>query len=356
MRQYFHRTGLLFAIFIMVAMLFSLCSIAIVNNRHIEKILPILSEHYAVIQNSGNETIPLSKYRDAFEDMEKGYTSGVLFSDGHNRALYSSDKTLEKLPMASGRIFEKSDYVTKADVVLIREDMKTLCESREGKQYYRYNGAEFRVVGIYKDRKHSDITSAKCIFNLWSKSLGQFTEWSAGFFDTGEDSLQVLGNLKSFSKLELEYYSVQSEKGDVFSDVVDNLKFMLMLYIGVAMLVFLNVFLATSNWLSGKQKEIAIRKMVGACKRQIYVWLTGSFLSLVILSVFIGALLVKLILVVINTWDISPSMVLMFGDSLSWSGIFVTLAMILGIGLLIILCTLKWQLEKEIIQVIRREL
>ena len=356
MRQYFHKTGLLLTIFVMVSMLFSLCSIAIANGQHIKKILPFLSESYAVIQNSGKENIELSKYRSGFKDISEAYTAGVMFSDGSNRAVYSGDKALNKLPLVSARVFKSKDYHTKADVVLIREDMGKLCETRNGKKYYRYNGVEFQVVGVYRDRNHSSITSAKCIFNLYSESLENFTEWSAGFFDTGKGSLEMLKKSTDFAKLGAECYSVQSEKGDVFSNVSDNLQLMLLLYIGVAVVVFLNVFSATNNWLNGKQKEIAIRKMIGAYRGQIYTWLTGSFMSLVVLSVFVGVGLVKLILIIINTWDISPSMVLMFGDTLNWTGIFASFAIVSVNGLVIILLTLRWQLKKEIIQVIRREL
>lgn len=355
MRQYFHKTNLLLTIFIMVSVLFSLCSIAIANGHRVKKILPFLSDDYAVIQNTAKEKIDLEKYFSAFQNVPKAYTVGVMFDDGRNRAVYSGDKRLEEISLQTGRIFRADDYDTHADVVLIREDLKELCNEVEGKLVYRYQGKDFQVIGVYKDRNHSSVSSAKCIFNLCAKSLRNYSDWSFGFFDVGKESLSVVGDLDSFRKLGIGYYSVESEKGNVFYNVGDNLKLMLILYIGVAFIIFLNVFSATNNWLSGKQREIAIRKMVGACKSRIYIWLTGNFMSLVLLSVLIGVLLVKIILITINTWEVSPSMVLMFGDSLDWKGIFVSVVVVSVIGLAIILITLRRQLRKEIISVIRRE-
>lgn len=128
-----------------------------------------------------------------------------------------------------------------------------------------------------------------------------------------------------------------------------------MLYIIVAITILLNVFMATRTWLRGKKKEIAIKKMVGASQFQICTWLIISFMSLILISFALGIAIVYLILKIINIWEISPSMVMMFGSQLEWIGIIYAFFIVFIIGLSIISLTLRRYFQNEIIEIVRGE-
>ncbi len=354
MRQYFYKSELLISIYVMVAILFSLCGIAIVHGGQITKVLPVLSDSYVVLYDAQGASISLNEYVKCFEGIEHPFTVGVELSE-QGRALYSCDGRVEKLALKSGRVFSKEEYSGGADVMLLRDDMVGLCEEEEDGLYYRYQGVNYKVIGLYEDLERSSLTSAKFIINLYAESLGEQTDWNSGFFDAGEKSMGIISGLESVAKGVLMCYPLDSEKGDVFRSVQNGISMMLIFYAGVAIMVLLNVFAATNNWLKGKRKEIVVRKLVGASQRKIYSWLVGNFMSFVFLSFAIGVGIVKGILIVINEWGISPSMVIVFGNRLEWKGIGIALGVVSTIGLIIIIFTLKRQLRKEIIQVIRSE-
>lgn len=354
MRQYFHKSVFLIAIFTMVAILFSLCSIAFFKEKKVDKIAPVLSDDYGVIYNLKKKPINFETYINVLGDLAKSATIGIKFDDSFC-AMMSKDHRLDKLDLRTGRLFTEQDYEEKKNVVLVREDIKLLCQNLNGKLFYSYNGNEYEVIGTYKDLEETSVTSLKCIFNLGAKGLSDKANWKFGFYDAGIDSIHNLEQSQNITRSKLKFYSLQSEKGDVYSQVVSNMNLMLLLYIGVAAMILLNVFSATANWVNGKQKEITIRKLVGATRNDIKQWLIVNFMSLVVISFAIGLFFVKIILFIINTWSISSSMVMMFGNQLEWRGIILSFIILSVVGIMLITFMLKIQYKKEIVQTIRRK-
>lgn len=356
MRQYFYKTPFLISIFTMVAILFSLCSIAIINSNAIKKILPILSNDYWIVDDLENNYKTIEKYANFFASLPQACTAGIILEDDAACALSSTDNRLDKIKLTEGTIFSSHDYAKKLDTVLLREDMKPLCHIMKGQPYYRYLGIDYKVIGFYKDLQKSSVCSYKYIFNLHSKSLNHTANWSVGFWDMGKEGEEFLSHNEIIINSKLTFYAADSENGMLFSDaIVSNLKLMIMLYIIVAITILLNVFMATRTWLRGKKKEIAIKKMVGASQFQICTWLIISFMSLILISFALGIAIVYLILKIINIWEISPSMVMMFGSQLEWIGIIYAFFIVFIIGLSIISLTLRRYFQNEIIEIVRGE-
>lgn len=353
MRQYFYKTSFLLSIFIMVAVLFTLCGIAVVNGKRPNKILSVLSDDYLVVYDTEGKYKKISEYVDLFEGLQQSCTLGVKLEDDFGCALYSTDGRLSSLQMAEGRVFTKEDYEKGADVVLLREDLKSLCEIIGEKSYFHYLGATYEVIGFYKDYQKKSICSCKYIFNIASELLNQTQGWKIGFYDNGKESLKVLDEALGSSGM--RFFPLDTKKGNIYGNTASNMKLMLGFYIIVALMVLLNVYMATITWLKGRKKEIVIKKMVGASKVHIYKWLIFDFMSLILLSFFVGVAVVKFILVSINTWEISSSMVMMFGNRLEWLGILIAFIIVMVIGFTVIIVTLRKYLKHEIIEVVRSE-
>lgn len=355
MRQYFYKSGFLLLIFTAVAVLFSLCGIAIMNQKQSEKILPFLSENYLVVYDTGHKYTQISDYADLMKKLDTDYTAGILLENRYGCALYSVKQSPEHLKITEGRYFTQKDYKQHSDVVMLREDMETLCEKRNGNYYYSYLGTEYEVIGWFQDIKRSSVSSIQCIFNIYSESLSKTESWEIAFLDMGESGMDAVSHCEEVANSGLEFYPMDSDKGNVNSDIVSNVNMMIGLYLLVAIMVFLNVFMATKNWLRGKRKEIAVRKMAGATAFSIYHWLLFSFLGLVTIAFAIGVLFVKLVLFLINSYPLSSSMALMFGDRMRLMGLLVAFLVIQFIGFLVITIGLHIYTKKEIIEVIRSE-
>lgn len=355
MRQYFYKSGLLFSIFIMVAIIFSLCGSAIENNQKLSKFLPVLSDDYVILEASGKKALTLEDYRKSFESIKGKYIFGVVLSGGYMRAVGDSENALSDFTLKSGKMFSNEDYKQHTNTVMIREDMELLCENKEGNMYYYYDGASYKVIGVYEDRNRESQTSAKCIFNIYASSLSDNTEWEVGFFDAGERSSALLDESMIIHKLALNYYAAKSEQNNYFASFGNNLGMMLLIYLGLAFMVLLNSFTAIQNWLEGKKHEIAVRRLVGASKGKVHLWLISNFMSFVIISMMIGMMFVKVFLLCINLWDISPTMVLMFGEKISLIGSGYSFIILLLIGLVLICISLKIQLQQELVSMLHKE-
>lgn len=350
MTQFFYKTGFLSAVFVTVAVIFSLCGTAVLHSRQKEKILPVLSEKYEIVYQLDGRDVEIKRFADICKKSEGTMTAGVRLSDETGCAVYSVDGRLDDLELEEGRVFTSDDYDKGADVILLRADMLPLCGMHQGKRVFHYLDSDYLVVGVYRDADYKSVTSSRYILNLYAESLQQSGRWKAGFLDGADGKTK-----QYFTDADMEMIPFSSDRGDVFGNEVSNLKGMILLYLAAAMMILLNVFMAADVWLKGRKKEIAVRMMAGAARLQIGKWLTGNFMCLVCLCLLAATGFVRGILFVINTWDISPSMVMMFGDRMEWQGILAAAVLELLIGLAVILVELYRYFKREIIEIIRSE-
>ena len=142
MRQYLHKTGLLLTIFIMVSVIFNLCGAAIKHQKEPEKLLPNLSNEYALVESK--KSMKLETYITNFEKVKEKFLLGVVL-DGDLRAVYAEDSMWKGLKLVSGHLFTEKDYEKQTNTVLIRDGIQTLCEKVDGIYYYEYNGKKYEV-------------------------------------------------------------------------------------------------------------------------------------------------------------------------------------------------------------------
>ena len=102
MRQYLHKTGLLLTIFIMVSVIFNLCGAAIKHQKEPEKLLPNLSNEYALVESK--KSMKLETYITKFEKVKEKFLLGVVL-DGDLRAVYAEDSMWKGLKLVSGHLF-----------------------------------------------------------------------------------------------------------------------------------------------------------------------------------------------------------------------------------------------------------
>ena len=137
--------------------------------------------------------------------------------------------------------------------------------------------------------------------------------------------------------------------------MLSSVKAAITLYSAVGIILVINIFSAIYIWLSGKKKEIVLRKMVGAKHYQIYWNIIKKFMLLVIGAFIVGTLVADLRLHARAQWEFSPSMIVMFGTQIEWQGVFLAFAVVIVIGFIVINIVLKRYLKKEMIQLIHAE-
>lgn len=345
MRQYLHKTGLLLTIFIMVSVVFNLCGAAIKHQKEPEKLLPNLSNEYVLAER--NNSMKIKTYITYFEKVKKEFLLGVVL-DSNMRAVYAKDNMWKGLRLLSGHTFTEKDYDTRTNTVLISDGMQTLCQKVDGVYYYDYNGEKYEVIGVYKDTNSSGIYSPKCILNLYASSLQSEKNWEIGFFDCGNNTWAQLNNCGISKNKSLKIYAATNKKDGYFANKVTNINMMLIIYAGLGFMILLHSLTATENWIEGKKHEIVIRRLVGATKTQIFKWLLLQFVSLLLITVFVGAFLTKVLLICNYNWYLSYTISAMFGTRLSYLSIFYNIIFFIVIGIILILMVMFTQRKKTI--------
>ena len=353
MKQFFYKSGLIIAILIMVSVIFTLCGIAVVNEKNIYKPIPQMSSDYVIFYPQTNDDSKWQEYASSLKSISEYRVKGIKFQNGcavdFNRERY------EGLKLKSGRLFSQEEYVSRANVALVREDMLELCHYQKGCTWLPVQNVYYKVVGVFSKGNSNDSRSNKYLLNLYAKGMTDQMEGAYGFYDNGEQSLE---NFKT-SVLAEEYgvyYNFAAEEGENLNkNVQSNVKGALAMYLSVGVVVLLNIFSAIYIWLRGKRKEIVLRKMVGARKYQIFLWIVKNFMIFVMGTFILGLGIVKLILFCLNQWEFSPSMLTIFGTEMEWMGIGMALIVVNFIGFVIISITVSRYLKREIIQLIRQE-
>jgi ABC-type antimicrobial peptide transport system permease subunit len=230
------------------------------------------------------------------------------------------------------------------------------------------NKARFVILGLLAHEPMSGYDIKKrieySISNFYDISYGQIypelarmevanllTEPSDGtyYFDSKNSSLiefnKVLNNINDIgSKPVIEYTQAKTDSKSLLN-VVSNSKSIIATVLLTMLLVLLNVFSSTYNWINGRRKEISIRKMVGATDREISRYIIKGYLLLVTISFIIGfigsVIFIKVYHPPLTGETVSPWVIV-------FNYIFVNV-----IGLMIITASLNSYYRKQIIQVLR---
>ncbi|MCI5884348.1 MAG: hypothetical protein PUG66_03195 [Clostridiales bacterium] len=345
MRQLLYRAGFVIAIEIMVSVLLVLCANAIINENKTYLPMAQLNDNYVLFFPSTEQKNTLKNIGSKLPK-EMRY-AGFRFQKG------SAVTLQDNISLEEGRTFTKEDQETKANVVLLRKDLLPLCKKVKDKRFYMLYGTMYEVIGVYSDGERNDSRSNEYLVNLYAEGISHQEDWEYGFLDAKE-SVQ-----KSFleSLMEEGYtFAVGEQKREYFNrNVQTSTKAALAIYGGVAVIVFVNIFSAIAVWIRGRRKEIVIRKMVGAGKRQIFGWLVKDFMILDGISFFVGAVIAGGLLALLAKYEFSPSWIVVFGRRLEPSAIGLAFIPVVMIGLIVICIKVRWYLRHEIIQMIRSE-
>ena len=345
MRRFFYRSGFMIAIEVMVCALFVLCANAMINERKTYLPMAGLDENYMLFfpSSEGNNTVEKIRLKLP-EEMQ---CAGLRFEKG---AAVASGVTIMT---EEGRSFTEEDRETKANVLLLREDNLPLCKRIDGKRYYSLRGTMYEVIGVYSDGERNDSRSNEYLVNLYAAGISKEEDWEYGFLDAPENVQKMF--VSSLLKQGYTFAAGDQRKEYFNRNVQTSPQAALATYGVVAVIVFVNIFSAIAVWMRGRKKEIVIRKMVGAEKRQIFGWLVKDFMILEGISFTIGTAIAGGLLAVLAKYEFSPSWIVVFGKRLDPVAAGIAVIPVLVIGFAVISIKAGWYLRHEIIQIIRSE-
>ncbi len=363
MRQYLYKAKLMITIYVMVSILFSLGGVAVYKNKmQITKSFSSLSDNYIIGAISQNEesgkTFSIEDFINIIKLNNYDFILAKEYMGVYGRAIYSTNPSLIKLHIIEGRNFIKQDFDNNTNTVIISDNIVNQCSKENNKLFYSYGSKKYRVIGIFKGEKYITANTVECYFNLNSINLKDDIYFGNFIFDSKEKSIEKFKNIEKnikeiYSDTYLEFDKIGTKQAEKYISVMNNFEFMYGLLICTAILVLLNSFSTCRNWLEGKKKEIYIRRMVGAEKFQIYLWIILNYLLITGFSFIIGIFITKLFLNISSILPVAASVNLMFGEKLYWQGIIIGAVMMIFVGIITITITLRQYNKKEIIMNVR---
>lgn len=348
MRQFFYKSGLLCLVISMVSFLalFSLTSYS--NSSSMKKIMPFLSDEYAVVNNNG---FSVAGFYEVTKSLADDYSVGVCLPDGYSRAMYLGNSAKESIKISEGRFFAEEEVSRGDNVVLLSEKQKNLCREEEGEYYFAFRGKRFKAVGFFETSDEGTVSASR-IFNMTAEALNEYSDWQYGFFDCGESSVETLKKAEAIGS-DTQIYKYGTKEADVFNNVLSNIEFMLLLFFVVLFLVVINIFSALNTWIDGKRKELAIRKLSGATARDVSKNMCADYYIISSIAFLIGLCIFYIFMVTLKSLAFSESLLQMLGNKVFFKDVAIAFIGVTLIGCAVLPGYIRREIKSDILPSIK---
>lgn len=211
--------------------------------------------------------------------------------DGINiRAIYFNKKYVN-LPMKEGRFFEKKDFTENNNCAVIGKKMLDITYLKEKKRYIILNGIEFKVIGVLGYECDTVLDNY-----IYINGYSQNSVFTSSFLEF--DFLEKEnGTIMDFLEESIHDYGMEfdrlSSQTSYFNTLIPRLLYSRW-FIVVFFCVILCLILLSLEWILHQKKEIGIRQLLGANRKDIVFLLLKRFFKIIFVSVFFSGIYVLL--------------------------------------------------------------
>ena len=217
-------------------------------------------------------------------DKKIAITSDAAAGDIKIRSIVFN-KGYATLPMLEGRFFEKSDFFSNNYCAVIGKKVMDKTYLAGNKRYIEINGIEFRVIGVLGYECDTLLDDYIYINGYVRDDIFSSHFYQFDYYEDGSDEIVV------WIAEELAQKGVNVERLSMgesyFNSLVPRL-----LYSRWFMVMFLCVVLCivllSFEWVSYQEKEVGIRRLLGASTKNILFLLLKRYFIIISLSIIIG--------------------------------------------------------------------
>lgn len=224
--------------------------------------------------------------------------------------------------LKKGRFFQESDYKNKTATAVIGSSMVNRTYTKNGKQYFGYNNQLFEVIGIFKETSSDlDFTvylNLTCLIETMDNyGLYYVDAQSAHIVDEVVNTMQT--NAKGNYSCSKVAYEATSTYG--LSSMNNTLLFCAILA------ALINLLILTIFFVTNRRYSVAIQKLCGLTKIDLFLQYGKNVLILLLLSFLSVYFIIH---------DFSRYMGFFFElNSLAWQHYMVTAGLLLLIGIVV---------------------
>lgn len=213
------------------------------------------------------------------------------------KAIYFDSNSYKRNNMISGRFFENYDFAEDEPKAVVGKNVTKIVETDEnGTKYIQCEGIKYKIIGVmgYEDRESSCDYQFIVNFNSYIKSFGNLFNAGNMCIDSNENFNILNQKIKNIND-NVKFDKEDSNKQILVSNNVDS-ELILKIIIIIVLLIFLNVFNITIQWVLKKKKEIGIKKAFGGTNFKIAWELILENQKLSIISFIIGYIIYAVVI------------------------------------------------------------
>lgn len=302
---------------------------------------------FTVYQTESPQAVVIKQIINELNNLSDKYILYKNFDGNFGKAVYFNNTNAFHPQIISGRTLTENDFKQGTNTAIIKSGQEELCSYREGNYFFTVNNNEYKVVGIYKDENEYINPDSMSYINLIYDSGDIFT--GNFILDAYEKTDSIYKELSSFLKNinpEAEIHPVKTDTNtsDTIFQLLSQRGIIIFLMVLTLLLLILNTFHSTFNWITSRKKEIAVRRLVGANELNIKLLLLKDYIIIISYSYILGLILS----IIINISNILP----LFTGSIRLHEVIISYIFCLSIGIitgyLIITHSLKKSINKEI--------
>ena len=194
------------------------------------------------------------------------------------------NESFPNLPIKNGRFFRKTDFVDGNKVAVIGKNVEGIYD-KDGKKCILIKGEEYVVLGTigYED----DTVLDNYIFaNLFGGQDCKEKLYVLDFF-----SATNAGNISDSCVKVLNKNDCKAEQlvvGESYTTSIMPIIQSSTCFICVLGCCILCIFLISLQWISEQRKELCIQRLVGATKKQVFLYILKQYIGIICLSFIVG--------------------------------------------------------------------
>lgn len=216
-------------------------------------------------------------------------TSG--FSD--YKSIFIKGKCDNKPEMIEGRFFKEEDFNKDNKYTVIGKNLLENLVDEDGKKYYSIEGSYYEVIGVMGNSKEDTPYDNYVYVNLDSLLEKDGSYLNGKFIIDGR-----LNSNNLFEEITEKYKDTSmsvkkvNRTSSLTEDIIkDNIASKTKYIIEIVCVLVINTFLITEYWIKDRDKEMGIRRVVGATKMQISIRILRELMIIGLISYLTGYLL-----------------------------------------------------------------
>lgn len=213
------------------------------------------------------------------------------------KAIYFNEKQKDIPHMVSGEYFKEENFISDEPVAVVGKDvLKYSAIEKNGERYFEYENIQYKIIGVMGYENRSSISDLEFIINLNAYVLNPNSVISESNYLI--DSKSDINIFESFIKginnlgLEINYEIMPNDNNKLdFNYFLENSSYIIIIFILMIFLVFINVFNITLQWIERKKKQIGIKKALGGTNAKIAFEIILEYQFLALISFVLGIVL-----------------------------------------------------------------